>query len=358
MARDYYDILGVARDASPDDIKKAYRRLAHKYHPDKDGGNEEKFKEINEAYSVLSDAQKRAQYDRFGAAGGAQGFGGFDFSQFGGAQGVHVDLGDLGDLGEIFGSMFGFGGARSAQRGRGQDIHADVTITFEEMVRGVQKDVSVSRAVDCSACGGQGCAKGAAPEECADCGGRGWREQVMQSMLGPMAQRTPCATCGGRGKRCAAACDTCAGKGVVHKQDTVHVEIPAGINDGQAVRIRGEGSKGLYGAPAGDLLVTVRVTPHEALRREGDHLTMTLPVTFTQAALGDKVRVPTIDGAVTMKVPAGTRSGEVFRIRGKGVPHVRGFGRGDQLVTVEVVVPQTLTREQKRLLKQLRDAGL
>lgn len=366
MAKDYYDILGVSRDASEAEIKKAYRTLAHKYHPDKDSGDEEKFKEVNEAYSVLSDKQKRAQYDQFGSAGpgmgGFGGAGGFDFSQFGGGNGVHFefggDAGDFGDLGDLFGSMFGGAAGGTRRSARGRDVQVDVTIDFAQMVTGVTKDVTVTHDVVCPTCDGRGGKPGTKEETCTKCGGRGHIQRTVQSMLGPIVQNVVCDACNGRGVTFAEKCETCHGDGRVRKEETVSVDIPAGISDGQTIALTGRGNAGLHGAPAGDLLVTVHVTPDARWRREGDNILSTQTITFSQAALGAKITVETVEGTVTMKVPAGTQSGEVFRIRGKGVPHLRGFGRGDHLVTVTIDVPKKLSRAQKKLLEQLAQEGL
>ncbi len=368
MAKDFYEILGVARDASESEIKKAYRKLAHQYHPDKGSGNEEKFKEVSEAYSVLSNKEKRAQYDRFGTTGsgmggfgGAQGsgMGGFDFSQFGGGNGVHFEFGgggDFGDLGDLFGSMFGGGGAQRSQRGR--DVQVEVTIDFAQMVTGVKKDITIKRNGTCKTCNGTGGAPGAKKETCATCNGKGHVQRTIQSMLGPIAQNVVCATCHGRGVTFSKQCSDCKGQGYVYDESTVTVDIPAGINDGQTIALTGQGNAGAYGAPSGDLLVTVHVQPDTRYRRKEDDILSDEVITFTQATLGDKIVVETVDGPVKMKIPAGTASGEVFRIRGKGVPHLRGFGRGDHLVTVTIAVPQKITRAQKKLLLQLKEEGL
>ncbi len=369
MAKDFYETLGVARDASEGEIKKAYRKLAHQYHPDKDGGDEEKFKEVSEAYSVLSNKEKRAQYDQFGAAGpgmggfgGAQGagMGGFDFSQFGGGNGVHFEFGgnggDFGDLGDLFGSMFGGGGAQRSQRGR--DVQVEVTIDFAQMVTGVKKDITIKRNGVCKTCNGTGGAPGAKEETCTTCNGKGHVQRTIQSMLGPIVQNVVCNACQGRGVTFSKQCPDCKGQGHAYEETTVSVDIPAGIDDGQTIALTGQGNAGTQGAPSGDLLVTVRVRPDTRYRREGDNILSEETITFTQAVLGDKIVVETVEGSVKMKIPAGTASGEVFRIRGKGVPHLRGFGRGDHLVTVTIAVPQKVTRAQKKLLVQLQEEGL
>ncbi len=361
MAKDYYEILGVSRDASEAEIKKAYRKLAHKYHPDKDGGDEEKFKEVNEAYAVLSDAKKRAQYDQFGSAGaqagGFGGAGGFDFSQFGGAGGVHFET-DFGDLSDLFGSMFGGQdmGGRRARRGR--DIQTEVTIDFGDVIKGTKKDVFIRRRATCQTCGGTGGKPGAKEETCTKCGGKGRIQRTVQSMLGPIMQTVTCDACNGRGTVYSEKCETCKGEGIVVEEKTTSVDIPAGINDGQTIALAGQGDAGTYGAPAGDLLVTVHVTPDPRWTRDDDNIVTTQTITFSQAVLGDKIAVETVDGSVKMKIPAGTQSGEVFRIRGKGVPHLRGFGRGDHLVKVVINVPKKVTRAQKKLLEKLREEGL
>ncbi len=362
MAKDFYEVLGVSRDVSDADLKKAYRKLAHKYHPDKDGGDEDKFKEVNEAYSILSDKNKRAQYDQFGSAGpggfgGGQGAAGFDFSQFGG-QGAHFEFGggDFGDLGDLFGSMFG-GGARQ-QSSRGRDIQTEVTINFAEMVTGAKKDIHVQRYVQCATCHGNGGKPGTKEERCKKCAGKGHIQRTVQSMLGPIAQNVVCDECEGRGTVFTQKCEECRGDGRIQKTEKISVDIPAGISDGQTIALTGQGNVGVQGAQSGDLLVTVRVTPHKNLTREGDNIHSTQSITFTQAVLGDKIEVETVEGNVMMKVPAGTQSGEVFRIRNKGVPHLRGFGRGDHLVTIKIVTPQKVSRAQKKILEQLKKEGL
>ncbi len=362
MIKDPYEVLGVSRDASLDEIKKAYRKLAHKYHPDKGGGDEEKFKEVNEAYQILSDPKKKAQFDRFGQAGAGgfadfgnfadfAGFEGFDFGQFakGGEQGgVQFDMGDLGD---IFGSMFGSAGKVSR---RGRDVGADVTISFDEMVSGATKEIEVTVNTRCDTCGGTGGAKDAKKETCRTCGGKGRINKRLQTMFGVIAQTVVCPDCAGTGETYDKKCPDCAGSGRRKKTVTVSVDIPPGIADGQTIALPGKGEAGVFGGPSGDLLVTVHVRPDEELKRRGDDILSEKHISFPQAALGDKIKVRTVSGEVTMKIPAGTQSGTVFRIRGKGVPRLNGFGRGDHLVTVTVDVPKKLTREQKKLIQELQ----
>jgi molecular chaperone DnaJ len=356
MAKDYYAILGVSRSASIDEIKKAYRALAHKYHPDKSGGDEAKFKEVNEAYQVLSDKEKRAQYDQFGqtfnTSGG--GFGGFDFSQFQqgfGGQGFEFNFGGDG-MGDIFSDMFGGGGRRSR---RGRDVQVDIEISFFEMIKGAIKEVNIYKAVQCDRCNGSGGDPGAAEHTCSTCGGSGRMQKTMQTILGTIAQTVVCSTCGGRGKTFDKKCTKCKGEGQYREEVRESVEIPAGINDGQSIALSGKGEAGGPGSEPGDLIVTVHIIPDTRFTRDGYNIRTTYHVSFAQAALGDKVDIETVDGVVKMKIPAGTQSGEIYRMRGKGIPKLRGIGRGDHLVEVVVDVPTKLSRQQKKVIEQLRD---
>lgn len=354
--RDYYEVLGVGRGASDDEIKKAYRKLAKKYHPDLNPDNaeaEKNFKEVNEAYEVLSDANKKARYDQFGfagvdpnygaGAGGGGGFGGFtDF--------------DFGDLGDIFGSFFGggFGGGRAQRNGpqRGESIRVGVTVSFEEAAFGCEKEVTVERVDQCPTCKGSGCAEGTTPEVCTQCGGSGQVQQRRQTPMGVFATTTTCPKCGGRGKIIHTPCKDCGGTGQQRKRKTIQVNIPAGIDNGQTISLRGQGSAGKNGGPAGDLLITVTVRPHQLFRREGNDVLCDAPVTFTQAVLGGEMEIPTIDGKVKYDIPEGTQTGTTFRLRGKGIPNLNGRGRGDQYVTVYIETPRNLNREQKDALKK------
>ena len=339
--RDYYEVLGLQKGASEDEIKKAYRRLAKENHPDMnpgDKGAEARFKEIGEAYEVLSDPEKRSRYDQFGFAGvdpnfaagqGAGGFGG----GFGG-------FGDF-DIGDIFDSFFGGGatrggGTRTANAARrGENIRVQAELTFEEAAFGCTKEVPISRIENCPECGGSGCQKGTTPEVCKRCSG------------------TPCPDCGGAGKIVHSPCPKCRGKGAVRKNTTAKVEFPAGIDDGQTLSVRGIGHRGVNGGSAGDLLVTVSVLPHSQFERDGFNVYYDMPITITQAALGDSVEVPTLDGKVKYTIPDGTQTGTVFRLRGKGIPRLNSSGRGDQFVKVTVQTPMNLTGEQKELLRKL-----
>ena len=354
--RDYYEVLGLEKGASEDEIKRAYRKLAKKYHPDVNPGDAEaeaKFKEVGEAYEVLSDADKKARYDQFGFAGvdpnynpGYGGFGG----GFGGGAGF--------DFGSIFNDFFG-GGASSAQRRnapqRGDNLVSEVDITFEEAAFGCERDVTVGRIEPCAECGGSGAEKGTEPEVCPDCHGTG-QVRVTQSFMGmQMQSQSTCSRCGGRGKIIKNPCGVCKGKGKVRRNKKIHVSIPAGIDDGQSVRVRNEGNAGLNGGPAGDLLVAVNVKPHAIFERDGANVLCEIPITFPQAALGAEIEVPTLDGKVRYNVPEGTQTGTTFRLKGKGIPYVGYKTRGDQYVTVIIETPTKLTGEQKELLRKFAE---
>lgn len=359
MAKDYYAILGVSKKASQDEIKKAYRKLAHTHHPDKQGGNETKFKEINEAYSVLGDTQKRSQYDQFGQTfsngGGAgfrgesQGFGGFDFSQFGG-QGFNFGGTNFEDL---FTDIFSGGRSGRTSEPRGRDIQVDVEISFQEMVRGTKKKFPLRTFVSCHTCHGTGGKPGSKEISCATCHGQGQIRKQMQTILGVFTQMMPCDTCHGRGKTFAETCTSCRGSGRVQEERTLEVTIPAGIEDGQALSLTGEGEAGELGVKAGDLFVVVHVKPHPDFSRRGDDILSTKTVSYTQLVLGGKVDVATLDGTVSIKIPAGTEPGEVFRIKGEGIPRLSRFGRGDHLVRLNLAIPQQPSRELKRALEAL-----
>jgi molecular chaperone DnaJ len=347
--RDYYDVLGVARDAGEQDIKSAYRKLALKFHPDRNPGDaeaEEKFKEAAEAYAVLADAEKRSAYDRFGHAGvtGAGGPGGFDPTIF-------ADFGDIfGGLRDIFGfgDLFGGGGRRGGPQ-RGADLRYDMEITFEESAAGLETSVQIPRQETCDACRGSGAAPGSSPANCPHCGGRG----QIRYQQGFFTVAQTCRQCGGAGRVITKPCPECRGHGQVARQRKLTVRIPAGIASGQRLRLHGEGEAGAAGGPSGDLYVVVHVADHPVFRREGDDLYCRVPVTFPILALGGEVTVPTLDGSEKLTIPEATESGKVFRLRGKGMPSVTGRGRGDLQVLVEVVTPRKLTREQRALLEQL-----
>lgn len=348
--RDFYEVLGVQRRASEEEIKKAFRRLAKENHPDLNPGDknaEARFKEINEAYEVLSDNEKRARYDQFGHAGVDPSYGG------GGFGGIDIDLGD------IFESFFGGGSSRRSNQNaprRGENIRTLFNITFEEAAFGVKKDVPLSRVEACSDCGGNGCEHGTTPEVCQNCGGTGTIRTQQRTPFGVMSSSASCSECGGSGKIIHNPCDTCKGKGSIRRNRTITVNIPAGIDDGQTISVRGQGNRGANGGPNGDLLVTIQIIPHEHFAREGNAVLYHMPISIVQASLGAEVEVPTLDGKVKYKIPEGTQTDTVFRLKGKGIPNLNSSGRGDQYVTVVVEIPTNLTAHQKDLLKQFGEA--
>ena len=355
--RDYYESLGLQKGASDDEIKKAYRKLAKQYHPDLHPGDkaaEERFKEIGEAYEVLSDPETKARYDQFGHAAfdPSAGYGGAGFS------GGFDDFGDI--LSSIFGGFtggFGGGGGRRNGPRQGDSVRTRATVTFEEAAFGVKRDIVVSRIEDCDDCGGSGAAAGSSPETCQTCHGTGTVQTQQRTPFGVMSSTSPCRACNGTGKIIRTPCDRCKGKGKIRRQRTISVNIPAGIDDGQTISLRGQGHVGLNGGPAGDLLVTVTVAPHPLFEREGTTVLYAMPISFVQAALGAELEVPTLEGKVKMTIPEGTETGTTFTLRGKGIQRLSGSGRGDQLVTVNIETPRNLSKEQKELLLQFDKAG-
>ena len=354
--RDYYEVLGISKGASEDEIKKAYKKMARKYHPDLNPGDkdaEEHFKEVNEAYEVLSDPDKKARYDQYGHAGVDPNFGagaGFDGS---------FDFGDLGDIfGNFFGGGFGGGGRRTNPNApqRGESIRLSLTISFEEAAFGCEKEITVERMEQCGTCSGSGCAAGTTPEVCPDCHGTGQVQVRRQTPMGVFATSSPCGRCGGKGKIIHQPCPDCRGTGAVRKRKTIQASTPAGIDNGQTISIRGQGNAGKNGGPAGDLLITITVRPHELFRREGTSVLCEAPITFTQAVLGAELEIPTIDGKVKYTLPEGTQSGTTFRLKGKGIPSINGRGRGDQYVTVYIETPRNLNKEQKEALKKFAES--
>ncbi len=355
--RDYYEVLGVEKGCGEDDLKKAYRQMTKKYHPDlnpDDPTAEEKFKEVNEAYEVLSDPQKRERYDQFGHAGVDPSYGGAGGAGFGGF--------DMGDIGDIFGDLFGggFGGSRRSQNPnaprRGSDIRVQVALSFFEACKGTAKKISVTRSDSCKDCGGTGAEHGTAMKTCKNCGGTGQVRVQRRTPFGMVATQSVCEACGGAGRVIEKSCPACNGRGSISSTKTVEVQIPAGIDDGQTLSLRGQGNSGANGGPAGDLLVTVAVRPDPIFRRQGYDIYCEMPVSYCQAVLGDKLTVPTIDGNVEYTLPEGTQPGTTFRLRGKGVQRLNSRGRGDQYVSVTVDVPKNLTREQKEKLKAFEDS--
>ena len=345
--RDYYEVLGVARNASDDDIKKAFRRLARQYHPDvnKDKDAEARFKEVNEAYEVLSDPQKRQMYDQFGHAGPGMGAGGAGFGDFG-----------FGGFGDIFQTFFGGQAAGGARRGpqRGSDLRYNLTLNFEEAVFGAEKELEIPRADTCPACRGSGAEPGTEPSRCPNCNGTGELRRVQQSIFGQFVNVVMCDRCQGEGRVISTPCHECRGAGRVRVTKHVSLKVPAGVDTGSQIRLTGEGEAGPRGGANGNLYVAITVRKHQFFERDGQDILYTLPVNFAQAALGDEIEVPTVDGNVLLKIPAGTQSGKIFRLKDKGVPNVRGAGRGDQHVYVKVVTPTDLSREERELFEQLR----
>jgi molecular chaperone DnaJ len=367
LEKDYYAALGVAKDASTADIKKAYRKLARELHPDKNPGNakaEARFKEVSEAYDVLSDSARRREYDEarslFGGGGFAGGFpGGFRPSPGGPAGGTTFDINDIfgsaggragaGGFGDLFGGIFGGGRGRgTAAAARGADVETEVTLDFPEAVHGVTVPLQLASPASCRTCGGVGARPGTLPRQCPACLGTG----LITRNQGAFAFSEPCRECRGTGSVIDDPCPDCRGTGVTTQTRTITVKIPAGVSDGQRIRLAGKGAPGVRGGPAGDLFVRVHVRQHDLFGRKGDDLTLTLPVTFPEAALGTTVRVPTMDGAVTLKIPAGTASGRTFRVRGRGVPKRGGSSTGDLLVTVEVAVPKNLPADAREALEK------
>ena len=345
--RDYYEILGVPKNASPDDLKAAFRRLARQYHPDvnKASDAEERFKEINEAYAILSDQDKRAAYDRFGHAG-VNGAGGIptDFS--------NIDFSDIFE--EFFGGIGGMGGKRSRNAAhRGADLNARIELTFEEAAFGVEKEVEITRDEPCGTCHGNGAEPGTSPTRCSTCGGRGEVRQVRQTFLGSMVQVTTCPACNGTGQVNITPCHTCHGRGLERKAVRRVVPIPAGVDSGTQIRLAGEGQPGTAGAPSGNFYLEIQVRPHKYFRRRQDDILLDLGINIAQATLGTEVEVPSVDGPAKLKIPAGSQPGKVFTLKGKGIPHLRGSGRGDQLVVLNVETPTRLTQDQRKLFEQL-----
>lgn len=346
--RDYYEILGVPRNASQEGIKSAFRQLARQYHPDvsDDPEAEEKFKEINEAYGVLSDPEKRQRYDQFGRAGLGDLGGMPDFAT--------MDFGDIFE--EILGSFgFSFGGmgSRARRPRRGRDLQIELTLTFEEAVFGVEKTIEVTRNEVCDRCRGSGVEPGTTPQRCATCGGRGEVRQVQQTIFGAMVQTAVCPTCGGRGEVIPNPCQTCRGGGLVRKTVRKVIAIPAGVDDGTQIRLAGEGEAGTLGGPHGNLYVVLHVQPHKFFKRRGNDILVNVDINVAQAVLGAEIRVPTADGEEILRIPPGTQPGKVFTLRGKGVPYLQRNGRGDQRVIVNVEIPTKLTKEQRQLFEQL-----
>jgi molecular chaperone DnaJ len=361
MSKDYYEILGVNKGASKEEMKKAYHKLAHKYHPDKNKGDDSKFKEVNEAYQVLSDDQKRAQYDQFGSAGpnmgggyGQQGgFGGFDFSGFQQGGGVEFDMGDIGD---IFGEFFGGGmGRRGAQAARGRDISTEIDLGFEDSIFGVKRTVLLTKQSTCDICKGTGGKPGTKMDTCKTCNGKGQIREMKRSILGTFESARVCEHCHGSGKIPAEKCTECKGAGVMRKQAEIDIAVPAGINNGEMIRMTGQGEAIAHGQ-TGDLYIKVNVRPHAVFKRDGSNLVMDLPVKLTDAILGFTYKLKTLDGDMEVTIPEGVHHGELLRVRGKGVPS--GSKRGDIILRIQLKMPTKLSKKQKEIVEELKKEGI
>lgn len=353
--KDYYQILGVEKNASEDDIKKAFRKLAQKYHPDKKGGDEAKFKEVSEAYAVLSDKKKRAEYDTYGktfAGGGPGGFGGFDFSNFQGfGNGQQFEF----DLGDIFGDIFNGGGFGGAAR-RGRDISIDIELTFRESVFGTERNVLISKIGSCQTCGGTGAKKGSALRTCSTCNGKGDIRETRNSFFGNVTTTRLCPKCHGKGQVPESPCDTCRGEGVARQQEEINIVVPAGVSDGEMIRMPGRG-EAAAGAAAGDLYVKLHVKPDPSFTRDGNNLETSLPIKLTDALLGGEYRIRGIEGELSVTVPAGIAHGEIIRVRGEGVPYGRN-SRGVLLVRIDIQFPKKLSSKARSIIEDLRNEGL
>jgi molecular chaperone DnaJ len=344
VKRDYYEVLGLPRDASNEDVKKAFRKLAMQYHPDRnhDNGASEKFKEVNEAYEVLSDTDKRAAYDRYGH-NGAENLFGRGFEGF-----------DMGGFGDIFEAFFGGSGQTRRQTAkRGDDLRYNIKVSFEEAALGCEKEIEIQRTEVCATCRGTRAKPGTQPVRCATCEGTGQIRRVQRSLFGQFINTAVCSDCHGEGTIVKDTCPDCRGSGYQKHKRRISVKVPAGIDDGNGIRITGEGEVGYRGGPAGNLYVMVSVKPHELFTREGDNVLYELAVNFAQAALGGEAEVPTLHGAAKLKIPAGSQTGKVFRLKDKGIPHLHGMGHGDQMVILRVVTPESLSKEQRRLFEEL-----
>jgi len=361
--KDYYEILGVEKTATDDEIKSAYRKLAHKYHPDnKETGDAEKFKECSEAYSVLSDPQKRKTYDQFGSAAFDQTAGGSNPFAGSGFEGFNFNSGNFTDLDDMGSSMFGFGGrrgSRASQSGkvRGDDSLMRIKISFIDACLGTTIDLPISYDEVCEHCNGTGAENGTSFETCPDCGGKGYVVTQQRTIFGIMQSQHACPKCHGTGKIVTKSCSYCGGKGYTRVKKTIEVKIPQGINNGQQIRIPGKGGRGLNGGPNGDLYLEMVVAPHKSFEREGDDIHLTLPIDFIDVCLGTTISVPTIYGDVEMKVPAGTQPNQVFKLKGKGVKNVRGSSYGDEYVHLNVKTPTDLNKDQKAALESFKEAS-
>lgn len=362
--KDYYEILGVSRDSSPEEIRKAYHKLAHKFHPDK-GGDEEKFKEINEAYQVLSSKDKKAQYDQFGRTfdqnNGSSSSQGFDFNSFFG-RGGNFDF-DFEDLESMFGNTFGFGGSTSRRRTRdfkrGEDIRIDLELNLEDVLQEQEKKININKYATCSHCKGKGAEPGSKMKECSSCGGTGKVKEVRRTILGSFTRVTVCPECGGEGYIPEKKCSKCEGEGRIKKEETVEFSIPRGVHNQQMLKIPGRGNAGRKNGQSGDLFVGIFIKPHPLFKREGDNLYLKSSISISQAVLGGETEISTLEGKkIALKIPSGTESGKVFKVSGKGTPHFASNKRGDLYVQTKISIPKKLSRKQKELLKKLKEEGM
>jgi len=369
--KDYYEILGIKKDASPEEIKRAFHKLAHKHHPDK-GGDEKKFKEANEAYQTLSHKEKRAQYDRFGRTfdGVSGGPSGFDFTwAWGKSPGEEPDLDFDFDLSEMFEDFFGFGEGRNKRKNlkKGKDIKIDIEIPLEKTLRGTTNEITLFKMVVCSRCRGQGAEPGTSLNECFSCRGTGEVQQIKRTFLGSITRWTICPECGGEGQKPEKPCNVCKGDGRIKGEEDIKIFIPAGVDTNQVIKVEGKGEAGKRGGRPGDLYVRIFVKKHPVFERRGDDLFVSLPVSFSQVALGEEIEVPTLDGStgspqggtkILLEVPAGTESGKVLRISGKGIPRFSGYGRGNLYIELIIKTPKKLTKKQKELLEKMKEEGM
>jgi len=360
MNKDYYQILGVSRDATVNEIKKAYYKLAHKYHPDK-GGDEKKFKEINEAYQTLSNKEKRAQYDKFGRVfeEGAGFEPGFDFGSAFGRQGMDFEF-DFGDLSDLMEDFFGFGGvSQKRDFKRGKDIEVEMEISLEDILKGREKEIVLEKYISCLRCQGIGAEPGTRVKECFSCRGTGWVQQIKRTPFGSFTRSTTCPECGGEGLRPEKPCNVCKGEGRIKGKEEIKVFIPAGVDTNQVIKVEGKGDAGKRAGKSGNLYVRIFVKPHSVFKRKGDDLYIKVPISLTQAALGGEAEISTLEGTkILLKVPTGTESGKVLKISGKGVPRFSGYGRGNMYVELVLRTPKKLTKNQKELLERLKEEGL
>lgn len=352
--KDYYKILGVEKNASSEDIKKAYYRLAHQYHPDKKGGDEKKFKEINEAYQVLSDKEKRSNYDRFGSAFSGGQAGGFNYQNMR-WEDIMDDFGGIEDIFDIFG---GRSRKKPQDTRKGKDIEVYLELDLESILKNQEKEISIIKNCTCSRCNGSGAEPGTKSKECFTCRGTGVVKEIRKTFLGTFSQNTVCPDCNGEGLKPEKPCNVCGGEGRIKKEEKIKINIPAGVDNNQVIKVKGKGEAGKRGGDAGDLYIRIGIKPHKIFQRSGDDIYLKKDITFSQAVLGDKIKIPTLEGEVTVKIPEGIESGKILKISKKGIPHFSSIGRGNLYLQVNVKTPEKLTKKQRELLEQLKKEGL